>query len=553
AEVIYISSQPAPVAGTNNTWVLGNLSATNITINITVLVLNISNNTLINNTANASCINETGGLLSVFGAENTTVIVPVVEVLYNFSNITITKTDYPDPVNASTNLTYQINISVTGNGTAYDVTVNETYPLEVIYRTSRPLPVSGKNNTWVLGNLTPGRNISINITVLVRNVTNGTIINNTANATFQNFTGGMFIYGAFAETTVLNPPRFNVSNISITKTGVPNPVAPGGQVNYTITVTSNGNGTAFNVTVNDTYPAEIVFNSAQPTPVSGTNNTFVLGNLTAGRIVRINITVIVPASVPDETVINNTVNVTWQNETGGMLSGYANASTNVSNVTPPVPPPPPSGGGGSGGSRGVVVEPITEQPPAPPCVENWVCEGWTTCRASSQSRECIDLNHCNSTRFIPQTTRSCTMPVTLPRREAPSGNATLPELKPEKQKPILTEMRIGSLVINFRQMMPWVILLTLLWIIVLTAYYVVTGHRKEKAKETIIVTPEKPKEEPKPEEKPKEQPMTEAKPKEPPKPKLKDQSIEMSELLRKLDRLDKKLKQADKAIKSIKR
>jgi hypothetical protein len=187
-------------------------------------VLNQPNGTVINNTVNATFQNDTSELLSVIARENTTIFNPP---YYNFSNASIIKTDLPDPVNASWNLYYQINVTITGNETAHNVTVNETYPVNVIYMFSDPPPVSGTNNSWILGNLTPGIVRSINITVLVRNITNGTVINNTANLTFQNATGTLFYAGAFQNTTVLNEPILNFTNISITKIDYPDPVLPG--------------------------------------------------------------------------------------------------------------------------------------------------------------------------------------------------------------------------------------------------------------------------------------------------------------------------------------
>jgi len=63
-------------------------------------------------------------------------------VIINVSNVSITKTDEPDPANTSLNLTYQINVSSTGNGTAFNVTVNDTYPPQVIFQTASPTPLS---------------------------------------------------------------------------------------------------------------------------------------------------------------------------------------------------------------------------------------------------------------------------------------------------------------------------------------------------------------------------------------------------------------------------
>ncbi|MEM2916298.1 MAG: hypothetical protein QXT19_03005 [Candidatus Woesearchaeota archaeon] len=347
------------------------------------------------------------------------------------SNLSIIKTDSPDPVNISTNLTYQINVTVTGNGTAYNVTVNDTYPAEVIYLTSRPTPVSGTNNTWILGNLTQGTNFSINITVLVMNITNGSVINNTANVSFQNETSALFNYYAFAETIVLNPPVINYSNITITKANTPSPVEPGAQLTYTITVRSTGTGIAHNVTVNDTYPEPVIYDSSQPEPLAGTNNSWILGNLTAGTTIVMNITVNVSATAPDGTVLNNTVNATYQNETGALLSRNASSSATVQIV---VPPTPPSGGGSGGGGAGGVLRRLnrTKEVVQPACTEYWVCEEWGKCFRNKQKRTCTDINACGTTTFMPALERSCEI---VPKPEKPA-------------KPVIPEMMKGKVTVS---------------------------------------------------------------------------------------------------------
>ncbi|MEM2916660.1 MAG: right-handed parallel beta-helix repeat-containing protein, partial [Candidatus Woesearchaeota archaeon] len=525
--------------------------------------------------------------------------------VYNFSNLSVIKTDNVDPANVSQNLTYVINVTTTGNGTSYNITVNDTYPEQVIYLTSQPSPVAGTNNTWILGNITNGTTILVNITVLVRNVSNGVVINNTVNVTFQNETGVLFnyfdeenttvivppevtnitscdveisqnaflgedlycngtainitssnlvlnctnkllagngsgsigikIYKGLSNITIINcyianfsigidadpsellienttlenstiglevfnttystirnntfinntiallinisennnftnntfinnsislfiidslnntfnqtlapefviidnssdsgarinysqqinltqdtnlasiislvnnkvfvnssiasflnvsaeltlrsvsfddpkpvvdyeddgtyedcppsqcseisysggvfvfntthfttykaeemplPPVLNFSNISVTKTENYDPVNLSSLLNYTITVTSNGNGTAWNVIVNDTYPAQVIYQSAQPTPEAGTNNTWLLGNLTNGTSIAINVSVFV-GNVTHNTVINNTVNVTFQNDTGALFSVAVIENTTVQSI-----------------------------------------------------------------------------------------------------------------------------------------------------------------------------------------------------------------------------
>jgi hypothetical protein len=265
--------------------------------------------------------------------------------------ITLNKTDSSDPVDASTQLVYTILINITNIEHAIsnisNLTLTDTYPAEVIYISAQPTPLSGTDNTFIIGNFTTNSTFMVNITVLVRNITNGTLINNTANISYTNFTTTQINLSVTENTTVLNPPLYNTSIITVTKTDNPDPVGINSQLNYTITVTAGGNGTSFNVTVNDTYPSQIIYDSSAPAPLAGTNNTWILGNLTPGTTIKVNITMNV-TSLSDGTVLNNSVNVTYQNETSGLLSAVATQSTTVSN------PPTPSGGGSGGGGGGGV-------------------------------------------------------------------------------------------------------------------------------------------------------------------------------------------------------
>ncbi|HEV7766589.1 MAG TPA: hypothetical protein VGQ76_16425 [Thermoanaerobaculia bacterium] len=58
-------------------------------------------------------------------------------------------------------------------------------------------------------------------------------------------------------TTFLGGPQTNCTALSITKSDAPDPVAPGQQLTYTITVTNSGVGPTSGVVVNDTLPAAL--------------------------------------------------------------------------------------------------------------------------------------------------------------------------------------------------------------------------------------------------------------------------------------------------------
>jgi hypothetical protein len=246
----------------------------------------------------------------------------------------------------------------------------------------------------------------------------------------KNYTNGIYTYNVTAFTTYA-AGETGGSLIVLDKSDSPDPVNASSTLTYTINVTSQGNATAFNVTVNDTYPAQVIFQSSQPGAVGGTNNTFILGNLTNGTSILVNITVLV-LNVSNGTIINNTANVTFQNATGAVVSAAETESTTVENVTvaPPAPAPAAGGGGGGGWTTPTPrsVFPEQEQPTAGACLESWACEGWSQCAGGRQVRKCIDLGRCNTTRFLPMTERACEMPA----QELPASepfDAQPPELE----------------------------------------------------------------------------------------------------------------------------
>jgi len=255
-------------------------------------------------------------------------------------NLTFDKIDSPDPVVRGTALNYTIEINNTGNATAENLTVVESYSAGVSFASSSPAPDLG-NNTWNLGNLSNGSTTTINITVIVGStLTNGTVLNNSYDVSFQNSTGGTTSANDSELTTVLG-----VATLTVTKTDSPDPVNNGSTLSYTVTVTNAGDEIAYNITVIEGYDVNITFNGSSPAPTLG-NNTFSLGNLTPGASTTLNITVNVSSAMTSG-VLNNTVNVTFTNLTGDNTTVSAFQGTAV--TTPFIPPPAPVGGGGGGG------------------------------------------------------------------------------------------------------------------------------------------------------------------------------------------------------------
>jgi len=151
--------------------------------------------------------------------------------------------------------------------------------------------------------------------------------------------------------------------ITLTKTDSPDPMNASSELNYTITVNVTV-GNASNITLTDIYPAQAIFIRSSPANVSG-NNTFVVGNLTAGQLFSVNITVLVNNGT-NNFAITNTANISFTNATGGRVGLNVTESTTVVGSTPP---PPAAGGSGGAGGGGGSSKPKKEETPLPPPVK----------------------------------------------------------------------------------------------------------------------------------------------------------------------------------------
>jgi len=214
AGVTFVSSSPPPTFG-NNSWFFPSLPGlTSGNITITVLIDPFLPNSTITNFVNLTFFNGTT-FLSNTDEENTTI------AALTPANVTITKTDFPDPVIAGTLLSYNITLTNSGQINATNVTINETYPPGVTLTAAVPAPTFG-NNSWFFSILPGNSYTTIFLNVLVdANVSNGTILTNLANVTF--FNGTEFLSVSDEENTtvlvaVVAPPKpTHVTHISICK------------------------------------------------------------------------------------------------------------------------------------------------------------------------------------------------------------------------------------------------------------------------------------------------------------------------------------------------
>ena len=176
------------------------------------------------------------------------------------ADISVTKTDSPDPVLAGEVLTYTVTVHNSGPSSATQVLLSDPLPAGVNFDSATPsqgtCSESGHTVGCALGTIANGAAASVEIKVIT--VTPGTISNQASVSSFvsdPNFANN----DATAETTI-DP----AADLSLTKADSPDPVLVGQQLTYTLTVQNAGPQTATGVQLTDNLPAGVTFDSATP-------------------------------------------------------------------------------------------------------------------------------------------------------------------------------------------------------------------------------------------------------------------------------------------------
>jgi uncharacterized repeat protein (TIGR01451 family) len=252
--VSFLFSNPDPDPGSENkVWTFPLAASDCKTINIGVQVKSpLSVGTVLTNQATVSSTRT-----SPITVTETTSVTTV-------SELTISKDDFDDPVDAGGDLIYVISYQnpVSATAPAEDVVITETYDSHVSYVSAIPIaPKAGTDNVWEIGDLDVGNFGFVQVTVHVDTpLSNGTILTNLV--TIDSLYTSPKTY---TETTTVS----SAPDLASSLTGYPEPVEAGDPLTYTLRYTNTGNADTTGVVVTATLDSHVSLSNATPPPDEG--------------------------------------------------------------------------------------------------------------------------------------------------------------------------------------------------------------------------------------------------------------------------------------------
>lgn len=205
------------------------------------------------------------------------------------ADLSVTKSDDPDPVMSGNDLTYTITVTNGGPNDATNVTLTDTLPSGVAFVSASPGCSFSAPDTVICSLGTLFANSSLDVTIVVRPTEPGTITN-TVGVTAAEDDPNPNNNQDTEQTEVQG-----IADLSITKTDQTDPVAVGQDLSYTLVVTNNGPSSATNVTLTDTLPSGVIFVSAVPSQGTCSHTggvvTCTLGTIPNGGTATVTITV----------------------------------------------------------------------------------------------------------------------------------------------------------------------------------------------------------------------------------------------------------------------
>ena len=177
------------------------------------------------------------------------------------ADISVTKVDSADPVNAGTGFSYTVTVDNAGPSDATSVSLTDVLPGGVVFVSATPTQGScselAGTVTCSLGTVTDGGSVDVVIAVTVpADTAAGTITNNASVTTST--TDPVAGNDATSEDTAITTS----ADISVTKIDSADPSIAGTSFSYTVSVNNAGPSDAAGVSLSDVLPPEVAFVSA---------------------------------------------------------------------------------------------------------------------------------------------------------------------------------------------------------------------------------------------------------------------------------------------------
>jgi len=254
--VSFSFSTPRPNPGSENQWTFSTVAVGNPqTIDIIVTVASpLPVGTVLTNQA------------TLDSDQTTPITVTEVTAVTTASELTVSKVDLSDPVQAGEDLVYFITYQNAGTAPADDVVITETYDSRVTFLSANPAPESGTDNVWNVGDLLVNENGTVVVTVRVDTpLVNGTILTNrvTIDSAYTS-------PRTHTETTSVR----SAPDLTFSVTDQPDPVEAGASLDYTLRCANTGNADATQVVVTATLDSNVSYSSATPEPAGGSDDVW---------------------------------------------------------------------------------------------------------------------------------------------------------------------------------------------------------------------------------------------------------------------------------------
>ena len=229
------------------------------------------------------------------------------------ADLAVSKVDLADPVQTGQSITYRVVVTNNGPSGATGVVLTDSLPASVVLVSATPTQGAGCTGTTPvrcdLGSIASGGAASVDVVVTT---TVPGVITNSASVTGTEPDPNPDNNTTSEPTTVGNPTD---ADLFVTKADVPDPVAPGQGLTYTLSVGNRGPAPAASVVVADTLPPGTVFESASapagwtcPAPVAGVLSC-TIPSLAPGPPVALVVAVRVNVGTASGTTLTNTVAV----------------------------------------------------------------------------------------------------------------------------------------------------------------------------------------------------------------------------------------------------